>query len=121
MGFAAVLGTRPRARILIEASTDSEWVARCLEALGCGIGWGGPVSESERFCQGDGSHEEGQRHRGALKLPTLAQRRFRRLDHLVVIHSPFDVVHLDFLALKEVLAEFLYIFRRKVPTRIDIN
>ena len=32
--FAAVLGTRPHARILIEASTDSEWVARCLEALG---------------------------------------------------------------------------------------
>src|ERR1041385_3813949 len=32
--FAAVLGGRPRARILIEASTDSEWVARCLEALG---------------------------------------------------------------------------------------
>lgn len=32
--FAAVLGPRPRARIVIEASTDSEWVARCLEALG---------------------------------------------------------------------------------------
>src|SRR4029450_5373429 len=32
--FAAVLGSRPRARILIEASTDSEWGARCLEALG---------------------------------------------------------------------------------------
>ena len=32
--FAAVLGSRPRARVLIEASTDSEWVARCLEALG---------------------------------------------------------------------------------------
>src|SRR6266540_6894248 len=32
--FAAVLGKRPRARILIEASTDSEWVARCLEGLG---------------------------------------------------------------------------------------
>src|SRR3972149_595736 len=32
--FAPVLGVRPRARILIEASTDSEWVARCLEALG---------------------------------------------------------------------------------------
>jgi len=31
--FAAVLGDRPRARILLEASTDSEWVARCLEAL----------------------------------------------------------------------------------------
>jgi transposase len=32
--FAAVLGSRSRARILIEASTDSEWVARCLETLG---------------------------------------------------------------------------------------
>ena len=32
--FAAVLGCRPRAKILIEASTESEWVARCLEAQG---------------------------------------------------------------------------------------
>ena len=32
--FADVLGQRPRARILLEASTDSEWVARCLEELG---------------------------------------------------------------------------------------
>lgn len=32
--FAAVLGNRPRARLLIEASTESEWVARCLEELG---------------------------------------------------------------------------------------
>jgi transposase len=32
--FADVLGNRPRARILLEASTESEWVARCLE------GWG---------------------------------------------------------------------------------
>jgi len=32
--FGAVLETRPRARIVSEASTDSEWVARCLEALG---------------------------------------------------------------------------------------
>jgi transposase len=32
--FAAVLGCRPRAMILIEASTESEWVARCLETLG---------------------------------------------------------------------------------------
>jgi transposase len=30
--FAEVLGARPR--ILLEASTESEWVARCLEALG---------------------------------------------------------------------------------------
>ena len=32
--FAAVLRAQPRARILIEPSTDSEWVARFLEALG---------------------------------------------------------------------------------------
>jgi transposase len=32
--FAAVLGDRPRACILLEASTESEWVARCLEQLG---------------------------------------------------------------------------------------
>jgi len=32
--FAEVFGDRPRARILIEASTESEWVARCLERLG---------------------------------------------------------------------------------------
>jgi transposase len=32
--FAAVLGLRPRARILIEASTESEWVARCHKELG---------------------------------------------------------------------------------------
>lgn len=32
--FAAVFGGRPRARILIEAMSESEWVARCLESLG---------------------------------------------------------------------------------------
>jgi transposase len=31
--FAAVLGARRRARVLLEASTESEWVAQCLEAL----------------------------------------------------------------------------------------
>jgi len=32
--FAAALGGRPRSRMLIEASTESEWAARCLEQLG---------------------------------------------------------------------------------------
>jgi len=32
--FTAVLGARPRARMLLEASTESEWVARHLESLG---------------------------------------------------------------------------------------
>lgn len=32
--FEAVLGRRAPARILIESSTESEWVARCLEGLG---------------------------------------------------------------------------------------
>ncbi len=32
--FAAVLGERAPAQILVEASTESEWVACCPEALG---------------------------------------------------------------------------------------
>lgn len=32
--FAKLLGGRAHARIVVEASTESEWVARCLEALG---------------------------------------------------------------------------------------
>jgi transposase len=32
--FAAVFGARPRMRILVEASTESEWVAQHLETLG---------------------------------------------------------------------------------------
>src|SRR5205809_958874 len=32
--FTAVLGQRPPARILVEASTESEWVAQHLESLG---------------------------------------------------------------------------------------
>lgn len=33
-GFAAVLGKRPRAKVLIEACGESEWIARCIEELG---------------------------------------------------------------------------------------
>ena len=32
--FSAVLGNRPKARILLEASTESEWVAQHRESLG---------------------------------------------------------------------------------------
>jgi hypothetical protein len=32
--FTAVLGGRPRARVLLGVSTESEWVARHLESLG---------------------------------------------------------------------------------------
>ena len=32
--FTAVLGPRPRSGILLEASTESEWVARWIIALG---------------------------------------------------------------------------------------
>lgn len=32
--FAAVLGDRPHAKVLLEASTEREWVASCLEGLG---------------------------------------------------------------------------------------
>ena len=44
--FAAVFGDRPRARILIEAATESEWVARCLEELGHEVGNGENLSLS---------------------------------------------------------------------------
>ena len=32
--FTALFGNRPAARVLLEASTESEWVAQCLEGLG---------------------------------------------------------------------------------------
>jgi transposase len=32
--FAQLFGQRPSSIILLEASTESEWVARCLEGLG---------------------------------------------------------------------------------------
>ena len=32
--FKNLLGGRPQARILLEASTESEWVAQCLESCG---------------------------------------------------------------------------------------
>ncbi len=34
--FTAVLGARPPARILLDASMEREWVARHLESLGPG-------------------------------------------------------------------------------------
>jgi len=40
--FGAVLGPRPQSRVLIEASTESEWVARCLESLGHDVVIGDP-------------------------------------------------------------------------------
>jgi transposase len=42
--FAEVLGERAPARILLEFSTESEWVARCLEALGTTSSWPTPTS-----------------------------------------------------------------------------
>jgi hypothetical protein len=42
--FAEALSDRAAARILVESSTESEWVARCREALGITSSW--PVSET---------------------------------------------------------------------------
>ena len=42
--FTAVFGDRPPARVLLEASTDSEWVARHLESLGHEVIVADPVS-----------------------------------------------------------------------------
>jgi hypothetical protein len=46
--FAAVLGSRPRARILIEASTGSEWVARRLAGMLYALLRDGRVFEPQR-------------------------------------------------------------------------
>lgn len=40
--FKEVLGERAKAKVLIEASTESEWVARCLEELGHEVVVGDP-------------------------------------------------------------------------------
>lgn len=32
--FVELLGKRPKAKVLLEASTESEWVARCIEEIG---------------------------------------------------------------------------------------
>jgi hypothetical protein len=41
--FAEALDDRPRARILLEASTESEWVSRCLWALAREVGDREPI------------------------------------------------------------------------------
>ena len=40
--FGEVLGGRAKRKVLIEASTESEWVARCLEELGHEVVVGDP-------------------------------------------------------------------------------
>ena len=40
--LTSVLGQRPRARVLLEAATESEWVARHLESLGHEVGVADP-------------------------------------------------------------------------------
>ena len=72
--FAEALGDRPRARIVIEASTESEWVARC-----CAIGFpedlggflGRAAAGSGGVEHGDGGHGGGDGGRRALVLATL--------------------------------------------------
>ena len=46
--FQAALGSHPGTRILIEASTESEWVARCLERLGPEVIVGDPNDAAKR-------------------------------------------------------------------------
>jgi hypothetical protein len=45
--LTAIFGGRARMRILIEASTESEWVARHLESLGAGRDRGGSELRSD--------------------------------------------------------------------------
>jgi hypothetical protein len=52
--FAEVLGGRPRARILVEASTESEWVAGASKPWARGRG-GGPELRAD-ICPWQGAH-----------------------------------------------------------------
>jgi transposase len=49
--FTAVLGHRERARILLQASTGSEWVARHLESLGHEVVVADPNHAGRRFTE----------------------------------------------------------------------
>ena len=83
---AAVLGSRARARILIEASTDSEWVARCREALGHEVIVAdpnfalpaAPASDNGRLRPLDAAHGWGDRRGRGLMLTTLRVYRTSR-------------------------------------------
>jgi len=61
--FEEVLGGRAKAKVLIEASTESEWVARCLEELGHEVIVGDPnyapmYAERSRRVKTDGTCQE---------------------------------------------------------------
>ena len=80
--FAEELGTRPRARILIESSTESEWVARCIEALGHEV-----IVADPNFAP-----MYAQRSRGLLDL-RCGSRRSRRRDHGRAVPCLFSAPH----------------------------
>jgi transposase len=54
-----LLGKRPKARVLVEDSTESEWVARCLEGLGHEVVVADP-NESAHVCHAQLPGEDGQ-------------------------------------------------------------
>ena len=77
--FAEVLGGRPRARILVEASTESEWVARCLEGLGA-RGRGGRPELRADVCHADPEGQDRSAGRpGAGRRPVCSARTAPRI------------------------------------------
>jgi hypothetical protein len=73
--LAEVLGGRPRARILVEASTESEWVARCLEVGFTPHQDAAPRTDAKHTSSGE---ERGRRrHRGLLQAREQGRARLR--------------------------------------------
>lgn len=88
-GFEKLLGGRPRAKVLIEASGESEWVARVIEQLGHEVVVGHPGFGLMYGARGAGIKTDRRDaaalawacRAGAYKAahrPSEAQRRFRR-------------------------------------------
>ena len=81
----ALFSNRPRARILIESSTESEWVARCLEGLGHEVIVADPnyapmYAQRNRRVKTD--RRDAEAHSVAIERPTVQGGTHRR-EHLL--------------------------------------
>jgi transposase len=81
--LTAVLGARPPAKVLLEAATESEWVATCLEGLGHEVIVADP-NYAPMYCRGTGTGArracgrpgaDDQRHVSASARPSQASSR----------------------------------------------
>ena len=86
--FTAVLGARPRARILLGASTGSEWVARHLETLGHEVIVADPNDAPMYATRSRRSRSQRRhRHRARARPPPLGEKRRHKLRDALRRHE----------------------------------